>query len=115
MSLWLSGGTRTVTNEDSGTTFGPDIQEIVVDVPVDEGGQFTVDLTQFNFEVQEVLSVQTFVLNQTITPLTPLASILSSTIVQVTNTIVTGVVFSIGSLARAGQGETVRLLMMVRR
>lgn len=122
MSVWWSAAGRNESEED-GTPIAR-AGDIYIDVVTDIDGMFSIDLAALNISVERVLSHSGWVLNRTLTAATDVVNLLTVMIVEVTDTVVKGVIVagnavtaSIGSLVkpvkRAGSGIEARIKLTV--
>lgn len=122
MSMWhseLEGENRDENNE---AVFN--VTTFYFDRTTDANGEFSIDLTALDVDIEQVLEVQSFVLNQTLSPVDNIVDKLFSSVVEITTTTVKGVVglgnsatISLGllfnSLVRAGSGIDVKVIVKV--
>lgn len=124
MSVWYSATGRNARQED-GTPIAR-TGDVYINVTTDADGMFTIDLTTLGVEVKEVLDFTGWVLNQTLTAATDVANILRVVIVEVTETVVKGVVVLGNSVTvalgqvikpvkRAGSGVEAKVKLTVKR
>jgi hypothetical protein len=122
MSMWhseLEGDNRDENNEAIAnvTTF-------YFDRTTDVNGEFNIDLTLLDVDIEQVLEVQSFVLNQTLSPVDNIVDKLFSSVVEISTTTIKGVVglgnsatITLGllfdSLLRAGSGIDVKVIVKV--
>lgn len=122
MSVWWSAAGRNESEED-GTPITR-TGDIYIDVITDVNGMFEIDLTLLNVGVERVLSHSGWVLNQTLATVTDVVNLLTVMIVEITETVVKGVVItgnavtaSIGSLVkpvkRVGSGVEARIKLTI--
>ena len=94
------------------------------DRTTDANGEFSIDLTALDVDIEQVLEVQSFVVNQTLSPVDNIVDKLFSSVVEITTTTVKGVVglsnsatFGLGllfnSLLRGGSGIDVKVIVKV--
>lgn len=105
MSVWWSVAGRNETEED-GT---PIVRtgDIYIDIITDANGMFEIDLTTLNVSIERVLSHSGWVLNRTLTVATDIVSLLTVMVVEVTETVVKGVVI-VGNSVTAVLGALVK-------
>lgn len=122
MSMWhseLEGDNRDESNEAMAnvTTF-------YFDRTTDANGEFNIDLTLLDVDIEQVIEVQSFVLNQTLSPVDNIVDKLFSSVVEISTTTIKGVVglgnsatITLGllfnSLLRAGSGVDVKVIVKV--
>ena len=86
MSMWhseLEGDNRDENNEAMAnvTTF-------YFDRTTDANGEFNIDLTLLDVDIEQVIEVQSFVLNQTLSPVDNIVDKLFSSVVEISTTTV---------------------------
>jgi len=122
MSMWhseLEGDNRDENNEAMAnvTTF-------YFDRTTDANGEFSIDLTALDVDIEKVIEVQSFVLNQTLSPVDNIVDKLFSSVVEVSTTTIKGLVglgnsatITLGllfnGLLRAGSGIDVKVIVKV--
>lgn len=117
MTTWAS---EMSSYRDMSNNVIPSVKRYVVDSITDNDGQFTVDISLLN--LSSILEVQSYLINQFITPTTDTANILQAHIVEVSTNTIKGVILkgnsitiSLGSLVktllRGGAGVSVRLVI----
>lgn len=124
MAVWYSQSGRQ-SNESDGTPIAR-IGDIYIDVTTDADGMFEIDLTSLGVVIEEVIEASGRVIGQTLTALTDITNLLSVMIVEVTETVVKGVVVlannvtaGIGVLVkpvkRAGSGVNAKIKLTAKR
>ena len=105
MSVWWSSAGRSETDSDGAPIARTG--DIYIDVITDVDGMFEIDLTTLNINVDRVLSHSGHVLNQVLSTVTDVAELLTVMIVEVTETVVKGVVI-LGNSVTAAIGSTIK-------
>lgn len=123
MSIWASESGRPAQNQNGDVIKG--MVEIYGTDTTDSNGQFTINIQQF--DLVEVLEVTAFIVGQTLTAADSIVDKLTATVIEVTNTVIKGVVTKpqlidvttgVGEIApvqRGGQGNEVKIKVMGRR
>lgn len=122
MSIWASQGSR---RQDENGDFITNVTEVYATVVTDVNGQFIVNVEPFNFV--EILEVVAVIIGQTLDAADSIVDKLTATVVEVTNTVVKGVVVKpqavdvttgVGEIApvqRGGAGNNVKVKVTGRR
>lgn len=122
MSVWASQQGRQVQSDDGAPIVNT--TNVVFNVTTNNEGEFSIDLTQLNFAVEQVLDVRGVVLGQVLSAVVDIVDIASVLIVDVTETLITGVVVlgqtitsgltsSVKSIRRAGSDINVRVTALI--
>lgn len=117
MTTWASEMTE---YRDSSGSVIPQVRKYVIDTVTDSDGQYSADLSQFG--LTEILGVDAFILGQTINALTDASTVLIAKPVEVTSSLVKGVVIKgnsvtitvgllLKTITRGGAGLNVRLVV----
>lgn len=117
MTTWASEMTE---YRDSSNNVIPSVRKYVMDAVTDADGQYSVDLAPLGLDT--IVGVEAFILSQSITAATDVTTILTARTVEITNTLIKGVLIkgnsvtvSVGlvlkTLTRGGAGINVRLVV----
>lgn len=105
MSVWWSAAGRNSTDENGSPIARTG--DIYIDVVTDVNGMFSIDLTTLGVSVNRVLSHSGWVLNRTLTAATDVVNLLTVMIVEVTETVVKGVIIA-GNAVTASIGSVIK-------
>lgn len=111
-------------NRDENNEAMANVTTFYFDRTTDANGEFNIDLTLLDVDIEQVLEVQSFVLNQTLSPVDNIVDKLFSSVVEISTTTIKGVVglgnsatITLGllfnSLLRAGSGIDVKVIVKV--
>lgn len=111
-------------NRDENNEAIANVTTFYFDRTTDVNGEFNIDLTLLDVDIEQVLEVQSFVLNQTLSPVDNIVDKLFSSVVEISTTTIKGVVglgnsatITLGllfnSLLRAGSGIDVKVIVKV--
>lgn len=122
MTVWYSSAGRQASEQD-GTAITR-TGDIYVDITTDANGMFSIDITNLNVTIDRVLEATGFVVSQVLTSATDVVNLMRVLVVEITDTIVKGVVVLGNSvtasidtvvkpLKRAGSGVDARIKLTV--
>lgn len=111
-------------NRDENNEAIANVTTFYFDRTTDVNGEFNIDLTLLDVDIEQVIEVQSFVLNQTLSPVDNIVDKLFSSVVEISTTTIKGVVglgnsatITLGllfnSLLRAGSGIDVKVIVKV--
>lgn len=111
-------------NRDENNEAMANVTTFYFDRTTDANGEFSIDLTALDVDIEQVIEVQSFVLNQTLSPVDNIVDKLFSSVVEISTTTIKGVVglgnsatITLGllfnSLLRAGSGIDVKVIVKV--